>query len=79
MKGIQMRYFMYSPLDFSVEQAFAKAQDHLMDNHIVHVTPYSHRIVPPQSGQRPQAAPNTYLVRVEQDNSFYVVQKRIEA
>lgn len=73
-----MRYFMYSPLDFSVEQAFTKAQPHLMDNHIVHVTPYGHSILPPVSGQRPQAEQNTYLVRVEQDNSFYVVQKRLD-
>jgi hypothetical protein len=72
---LTMRYFMYSPLDMSEEEAFAQAYADLLDNHIVHVTSLGNEIIPPVSGQRPAAAPETYLVRVEQDDSLRVVQK----
>lgn len=72
-----MRYFMYSPLDMSAEEAFEFAYPHLEDNHIVHVTEREILIIPPESGQRPKAAPNTYLVRVEIDDSLRVVEKAL--
>ena len=72
-----MRYFMFSPLDMSEAEAYEAARQFLLDNHIVHVTSHGVRIVPPVSGKRPAAAPNTYLVRVEQDGSLRVVQRAL--
>ncbi len=72
-----MRYFMYSPLDMSEQDAFNRAYPELRDNHIVHVTAQGYSVVSPKNGQRPSAAPNTYLVRVEQDDSLRVVEKRL--
>lgn len=72
-----MQYFMYSPLEMSERDAFYKARPYLEDNHIVHVTSREIKTIPPVSGQRPAAAPNTYLVRVEQDGSLRVVQKSL--
>jgi hypothetical protein len=71
-----MRYFMYSPLDMSDQEAFDIAYPYLRDNHVVHVKAQQHiELVPPVMGQRPAAAPNTYLIRVEQDGSLRVVHK----
>lgn len=72
-----MRYFMYSPLDYSEHIAFDMAYDHLQEGCIVHVTSELIDVIPVPAGQRPQAAPNTYLVRVEQDDSLRVVQKAL--
>ncbi len=73
-----MRYFMYSPLDMLEHEALAFAFDHLRDNHIVHVDQYGDiEVIPPTIGQRPAALPNTYLVRVEQDDSTRVVDKKL--
>jgi hypothetical protein len=73
-----MRYFMYSPLDMHESEAFAFAYKHLRDEHVVQVDYYGNiKIHPPVVGQRPAALPNTYLVRVEPDDSTRVVQKAL--
>jgi hypothetical protein len=72
-----MRYFMYSPIEMSEEEAFAFAFEHLEDNLIIYVTSEYIETIPVEPGTRPKALPNTYLVRVEQDDSTRVVDKRL--
>jgi hypothetical protein len=70
-----MRFFTYSPLDMTETEAYKLALPHLDPSVIVHVTRYSCTVEKAKAGARPQALPNTYLVRVEQDQSLRVVQK----
>lgn len=73
-----MRYFMYSPLDMHESEAFALAYDHLQSNHIVTIDYYGDlQVTPIGLGQRPAALPNTYLVRVEPDDTTRVVHKNL--
>lgn len=72
-----MRFFTYSPLDMSEQEAFDKAKPGLQNGYIVHVgrlASYQSAIKP---GQVPKADRNTYLVRVEPDDSLRVVDNRI--
>lgn len=73
-----MNYFTFSPLDMDQHSAYELARPLLNPAHIVDVSPYyvTPRKVP--SGTRPQALPNTYLVRVEQDGSLRIVHKALE-
>jgi hypothetical protein len=72
-----MRFFLYSPLDMSEQEAFDQALPHLSADHMVYVTHKCVEYIGFKPGQRPQALPNTYLVRVEQDGSLRVVQRAL--
>lgn len=74
-----MRYFMYSPLDMSEQEAFSLAKHELQYNRIVYIRrthPSAFLSILP--GERPQAYPNTYLVRVEPDDSLRIVDRNLD-
>lgn len=71
-----MRYFMYSPLDMSEQEAFNRAKPYLTDDHIVEVRGRHHWMYTIEKGERPKASIDTYLVRVEPDDSLRVVDRK---
>lgn len=70
-------YFMYSPLDMDANEAYEQANDWLGTDCIVVVRSNGLEIVDLPEGSRPQALPDTYLVRVEPDGSLRIVQKAL--
>jgi hypothetical protein len=73
-----MQFFMFSPLEMSEAEAYCLASPHLDHRHTVVVRSAGVSILPPKPGQRVQALPGTYLVRVEQDGLLRVVQKALD-
>ncbi len=73
-----MRYFTYSPLDMNVYDALERALPYLDPRLIVQVTSEGVNLIDVLPGSRPRAFPNTYLVRVEQDNFPRVVDSNLE-
>jgi hypothetical protein len=74
-----MRYFVYSPIDMSEHEAYLLAKTQLEDNSVIEVRPnHSLRTVLLMPGQRPRAFKNTYLVRVEPDDSLRIIEKRLD-
>jgi hypothetical protein len=73
-----MRYFIYSPLNMSETEAYEAAQQFLDEKYIVHVrSPFVINFIDLPKGTRPQALPDTYLVRVEPDGSLRTVQRAL--
>lgn len=70
-----MRYFTFNPLVHSKDEAFELAEPHLENDFIVHV---ANKITSSHVRGRPEASVNTYLVRVEPDNSLRVVGENFE-
>lgn len=68
-----MKYFMYSPVEFSEVEAFSRANPDLEENYIVHVTPQGNYYVEIPKGTIPRASTDTYLMRVESDDSLRLV------
>ncbi len=72
------RYFAYSPVDMTIEEALENAYQYLEPDQIVHVQSDGdveiHWLT---YGDRPRALPDTYLVRVEQDDSLRVVDRAL--
>ena len=71
-----MRFFTYSPIDFNDYTAYERAEHYLDERVIVHVTNNGCTVSPVVPGERPRALPDTYIVRVEQDSSLRIVEKR---
>lgn len=77
-RQFNMRYFLYSPLNLSETEAFEAAKKFLDEKYIVHVkSAFSIGFIDLPPGTRPEALPDTYLVRVEPDNSLRVVQRAL--
>ena len=76
-----MKYFTFSPLEHTVESAFAIALSELIDGAVVSIQagryPVSVYPMNPGSGP-PRAFPGTYLVRVEPDLTLRVVDKNMD-
>lgn len=70
-----MRYFIYSPLEMTEQEAYEYAEPHLRQNAVVHVTHRSIFINELEVGERPKAYMDSYLIRVEQDGSLRVVHR----
>ena len=72
-----MRYFMFSPLDMSMDEAFKTVERLLDTQYIIRVRGSGEyqtvNYIPITPGERPRALPQTYLVRVESDGSLRVV------
>jgi hypothetical protein len=73
-----MEYFMYSPLDMSVEEAFRKAALVLTDTNIAIVRPNFVHLVNRDPNSRLEAIPGMYLVRVEADGSLRTVHQNLD-
>jgi hypothetical protein len=68
-----MRYFMYSPLELTEREAFELSKPHLRSETIVRVMPSGYWLYSIEPGVRPTADFDTFLVRVEPDDSLRVV------
>lgn len=75
----RMRFFIYSPVEMSEHDAFALIKEHLQDDMVIQVRRNKDpRVVFLTPGQRPRAFPNTFLVRVEPDDSLRIIEQRLD-
>ncbi len=73
-----MRYFQYSPVDMHESEAFAFAFMWLKPEHVAKVDARGRvQLLPLSPGTRPVADDNTYLVRVEADDSTRLVSSKL--